>query len=185
MGASVIGFVPGGDIAKGIAKGTTKATTKGATKIASEDVQEIGKVAKASTAAAADTASTAQKAVKGVHTTPRGPPGVGATVDSARSARDAAGRLSDGRPDRSSAAYVGIIRDGEVAVGRAGPGIHAEVAADAKPPGATMTEVMGWRRNFTNGQLEWTQIPICSSCQTRFPEDRFVPGTKRANGGGS
>jgi len=70
----VIGFVPGGDIAKGIAKGATKATAKGATKIASEAVQEIGKVAKASTAAAADTASTAQKAVKGVHATPRGPP---------------------------------------------------------------------------------------------------------------
>ena len=74
LGASVIGFVPGGDIAKSIAKGATKATTKGAAKVASEAVQEIGKVAKGSTAAAADAASGAQKAVKGAQVSPRGPP---------------------------------------------------------------------------------------------------------------
>ncbi|WP_437753783.1 RHS repeat domain-containing protein [Sorangium sp. So ce1389] len=109
----------------------------------------------------------------------------GGAIDKARAARDATGRLPDGRPDRSSAAYVGIAHDGEVAVGRSGPGVHAEVAADAKLPGGTMTEVMGWRRNPATGQLEWTQIPICSQCQTRFPPERFVPGTVRAPTGGS
>jgi hypothetical protein len=77
LGASIIGFVPGGDIAKGIAKGVTKATTKGAAKVASEAVQEVAKVAKASTAKAADTVSNAQRAVKGPHATPRGPPVTG------------------------------------------------------------------------------------------------------------
>lgn len=38
MGAVVIGFVPGGDIAKGIAKGATKATAKVATKVHLESV---------------------------------------------------------------------------------------------------------------------------------------------------
>ncbi|WP_437316413.1 SpvB/TcaC N-terminal domain-containing protein [Sorangium sp. So ce385] len=109
----------------------------------------------------------------------------GGAIDKARAARDAAGRLPDGRPDRSSAAYVGIARDGETAVGRSGPGVHAEVEADAKLPGGTMTEVMGWRRNVATGQLEWAQIPICANCQTRFPPERFVPGTVRAPTGGS
>ena len=74
LGASVIGFVPGGDIAKSVAKGITKGTTKGAAKVASEAVQEAAKVARGSTIAAADTVSNAQKAVKGVQATPRGPP---------------------------------------------------------------------------------------------------------------
>lgn len=106
---------------------------------------------------------------------PRGPRLIG----EARAARDAAGLLLNGRPNRSSAAYVGIVRDGEVAVGRSGPGIHAEVAADAQLPGGTMTEVMGWRRNRVTDQLEWRQIPICTNCQTLFPPERFVPGTLR------
>jgi hypothetical protein len=52
MGASIIGFVPGGDIAKGIAKGITKSTAKATAKIGTEVVQEVAKVAKASTAKA-------------------------------------------------------------------------------------------------------------------------------------
>jgi len=46
LGASIIGFVPGGDIAKG--------TTKGATKIAAEAAQEVANLARASTAKVAD-----------------------------------------------------------------------------------------------------------------------------------
>jgi hypothetical protein len=54
MGAAVIGFVPGGDIAKGIAKSATKATTKVATHVATELVDDAAKVLRGSTATAAD-----------------------------------------------------------------------------------------------------------------------------------
>jgi hypothetical protein len=37
--------------------------------------------------------------------------------------------------------------------------LHQVMAADGQLPGGTMTEVMGWRRNPSSGQLEWTQIP--------------------------
>ena len=98
LGASVIGFVPGGDIAKSVAKGITKGTTKGAAKVASEAVQEAAKVAKGSTVAAADTVSNAQKAVKGVQATPRGPPG--SVMDSTNGA---AGGQRAGKPHTQAA----------------------------------------------------------------------------------
>jgi hypothetical protein len=50
LGMTVVGFVPGGDIAKGVSKGTAKATAK----IGNELVQEVAKVAKASTAKVVD-----------------------------------------------------------------------------------------------------------------------------------
>jgi RHS repeat-associated protein len=108
-----------------------------------------------------------------------------AGIDRARAARDAAGRRPDGKPDRTSAAYVGITRDGKVEVGRSGPRLHAEVDAEAKLPGGTMTEVNGWRRNQSTGQLEWTEIPVCVPCQQKFPPERFVPGTLRDPPGGT
>ena len=75
LGASIIGFVPGGDIAKGIAKGVTKGATKGATKIAAEPVQEVANLAKASTAKVADVLPNGQRgAIKARQATPRGPP---------------------------------------------------------------------------------------------------------------
>jgi RHS repeat-associated protein len=100
-------------------------------------------------------------------------------VARARGARDTAGRRPDGRPDRSSAVYVGTARGSEVAVGRSGPGRHAEVHADQQLPGGTMTEPMGWRRSHETGELEWTEIPVCPSCQDQFPPERFVRGTRR------
>ena len=54
LGAAIVGFVPGGDIAKGIAKSATKATAKGSAKIGTDLVQEVAKVAKASTAKVVD-----------------------------------------------------------------------------------------------------------------------------------
>ncbi|HRI67383.1 MAG TPA: RHS repeat-associated core domain-containing protein [Polyangium sp.] len=74
LGASIIGFVPGGDIAKGIAKGATKAATRAAVKASVELVDDAAKVLKGSTAAAADGLSSAQKTAGKVHA-PRGPPG--------------------------------------------------------------------------------------------------------------
>jgi len=73
MGAAVIGFVPGGDIAKGIAKSATKATTKVATHVATELVDDAAKVLRGSTATAADGLSGAQKTLGKVNA-PRGPP---------------------------------------------------------------------------------------------------------------
>jgi hypothetical protein len=73
MGVAVIGFVPGGDIAKGIAKGATKATTKAATKVGLELVDDAAKVLKGSTATAADGLNGAQKTLGKVNA-PRGPP---------------------------------------------------------------------------------------------------------------
>jgi hypothetical protein len=73
MGASIIGFVPGGDIAKGIAKGVTKATTKAATKVGVELVDDAAKVLKGSTATAADGLTSAQKTAGKVNA-PTGPP---------------------------------------------------------------------------------------------------------------
>ena len=72
-----MGFVPGGDIAKGIAKGATKsakAATKAATKVGAELVDDATKVLQKSTATAADGLSGAQKGAAHVHA-PRGPPG--------------------------------------------------------------------------------------------------------------
>jgi hypothetical protein len=75
MGASIIGFVHGGDIAKGIAKGITKSTAKATAKIGTEVVQEVAKVAKASTAKAVDSVSDLQRgAAKARKGSPRGPP---------------------------------------------------------------------------------------------------------------
>ncbi len=74
LGASVIGFVPGGDIAKGIAKGVTKASTKAATKVGVELVDDAAKIVKGSTATAADGLTSAQKTAGKVNA-PRGPPG--------------------------------------------------------------------------------------------------------------
>jgi len=65
LGASVVGFVPGGDIAKAAVKGATKAGAKAA--------DNVGKVVKGSTAAAADGLSGAQKGAGKVNA-PRGPP---------------------------------------------------------------------------------------------------------------
>ncbi len=73
LGASVIGFVPGGDIAKGIAKGVTKASTKAATKVGVELVDDAAKIVKGSTATAADGLTSAQKTAGKVNA-PRGPP---------------------------------------------------------------------------------------------------------------
>ena len=73
LGASIVGFVPGGDIAKGIAKGVTKGATKTATKIGAEVADDVAKVIKGSTATAADGLSGAQKGAAHVHA-PRGPP---------------------------------------------------------------------------------------------------------------
>jgi RHS repeat-associated protein len=73
LGASVIGFVPGGDIAKGIAKGVTKATTKTAAKVGVELMDDAAKVLKGSTATAADGLTSAQKTAGKVNA-PRGPP---------------------------------------------------------------------------------------------------------------
>jgi RHS repeat-associated protein len=73
MGAAVIGFVPGGDIAKGIAKSATKATTKAATRVGVELVDDAAKVLKGSTATAADGLTSAQKTAGKVNA-PRGPP---------------------------------------------------------------------------------------------------------------
>ena len=59
--ASIIGFVPGGDIAKGIAKTATKAATRAAVKASVELVDDAAKVLKGSTAAAADGLSSVRK----------------------------------------------------------------------------------------------------------------------------
>jgi len=72
LGASVVGFVPGGDIAKAAVKGATKAT-KVAAKAGAKAADNVGKVVKGSTAAAADGLSGAQKGAGKVNA-PRGPP---------------------------------------------------------------------------------------------------------------
>jgi hypothetical protein len=74
LGASIIGFVPGGDIAKGIARSAQKAMAKTAVKVGAELADDAAKVIKGSTAAAADGLSSAQKTAGNVHA-PRGPPG--------------------------------------------------------------------------------------------------------------
>jgi len=51
LGASIVGFVPGGDIAKAAVKGATKAV-KGAAKAGAKAADDVGKVVKGSTAAA-------------------------------------------------------------------------------------------------------------------------------------
>ena len=82
LGASVVGFVPGGDIAKAAVKGATKAT-KVAAKAGAKAADNVGKVVKGSTAAAADGLSGAQKGAGKVNA-PRGPPSSGdanATTD--------------------------------------------------------------------------------------------------------
>jgi len=60
LGASLVGFVPGGDIAKAAVKSATKAT-KAAAKAGAKAADDVGKVVKGSTAAAADGLSGAQR----------------------------------------------------------------------------------------------------------------------------
>ncbi len=74
LGASIVGFVPGGDIAKGIAKGITKGAAKASAKIGADLAQEVVKVAKASTAKVVDdVAGLRQGAAKARKGSPRGP----------------------------------------------------------------------------------------------------------------
>jgi hypothetical protein len=61
LGAAVIGFAPGGDIAKGIAKSASKAMARTAVKASVELADDAARVLKGSTAAAADGLSSAQK----------------------------------------------------------------------------------------------------------------------------
>ena len=105
-------------------------------------------------------------------------------LTAARQARDAAGLKPDGTPDRSSAAYIGVTRDGEVVAGASRPGgIHAEDSAQAQLPGGRMTEAMGWRRNPATGEVEWTEIPICHKCQGNYPPELFPPDVQADPGG--
>ncbi len=87
LGASIVGFLPGGDIAKGVAKGATTAT-KAVAKVGAEVVDDVAKIAKGGTAAAADGLSAAEKAAGKVHA-PRGPPSANPRT-ATRAQRDAA-----------------------------------------------------------------------------------------------
>jgi len=60
LGASLVGFVPGGDIAKAAVKSATKAT-KAAAKAGADVVDNVGNVVKGSAAATADGLSGAQR----------------------------------------------------------------------------------------------------------------------------
>lgn len=110
--------------------------------------------------------------------------GAGDDMARAEAARDAAGLRPNGTPNRDSAAYVGVARDGEVAgVGSRPGGLHAEDAAQGQMPGGQMTQPMGWRRNPGTGQVEWTPIEVCAKCQGNYPPDLFPPDVTAVEGG--
>ncbi len=109
-----------------------------------------------------------------------------ARLTAAEAARDALGR----ELGRSHSAYsAGIDKYGNITTGHSQPapgggGMCAEDAvAGGTGPGGLFTKAMGWRRNPATGQLEWTEIPVCTRCQGKYSPGQFPPGTKADPGG--
>ena len=89
-------------------------------------------------------------------------------------ARDAAGAAAEARPGQPPAAFVGIQKDGDIAVGVSQRGgIHAEDSAESQLSGGQFTKVYGWRGSASNNQRVWTEIPVCVNCQAKFERSRF------------
>ncbi len=99
----------------------------------------------------------------------------------AEAARDAAGAAGY----RNYATYSGGSKDGTVVVGRsrnpqgcAEDDIARQLGSDAQ-----MTKAFGWRRSNKSGEVEWTEIPVCFSCQTKYQPFQFPKDVKAAPGG--
>ena len=46
-----------------------------------------------------------------------------------------------------------------------------------------MTGAKGWRRNKETGELEYTDIPVCPRCQSKYDKRQFPDDVKFDPGG--
>jgi hypothetical protein len=86
---------------------------------------------------------------------------------------------------RKHATYAGGHKDGKVVVGCSSnpTGCAEDDIARQLGSDANMTGAKGWRRNYETGQLEWTDIPVCTKCQTKYNRSQFPSDVKYDAGG--
>jgi hypothetical protein len=96
-------------------------------------------------------------------------------------ARDAAG-IAYGR---RYATYVGGYKDGKVVVGRSSnpEGCAEDDVARLLGSDADMTKAFGWRKNKITDKIEWTELPVCMRCQSKYQSFQFPRDVKAEPGG--
>ncbi len=99
----------------------------------------------------------------------------------AEAARDAAGKALG----RDHATYAGGYEDGKVVYGCSSNPIGCTEDDIARQLGsdAQMTKAFGWRRNPATGNVEWTEIPVCTRCQGKYSPSQFPSDVKAVPGG--
>jgi RHS repeat-associated protein len=100
----------------------------------------------------------------------------------AAAARDAAGL----EYARKFATYVGGYKAGEIVVGMSSKVRRMcgeDIVVEKLGRDASMTKAYGWRRNPETGLLEWTEIPVCYSCQLKYKPSQFPSNVKAEPGG--
>ena len=100
-----------------------------------------------------------------------------------RSAEEARDAMANERK-RKHATYAGGEKDGKTVAGCSGGGKCAEDdIADQLGSDANMTGAKGWRRNKETGELEYTDIPVCPRCQSKYDKRQFPDDVKFDPGG--
>ncbi|MEF3075414.1 hypothetical protein V2P20_10275 [Methylobacter sp. Wu1] len=86
---------------------------------------------------------------------------------------------------RKHATYAGGHKDGKVVVGCSSnpAGCAENDIARQLGSDANMTGAKGWRRSYETGQLEWTDIPVCTRCQSKYSRGQFPSDIKYDAGG--
>jgi RHS repeat-associated protein len=86
---------------------------------------------------------------------------------------------------RKHATYAGGHKDGKVVsgcssnpAGCAEDDIARQLGSDAQ-----MTGAKGYRRNGATGEVEYTDIPVCTSCQSKYSRSQFPANVKYDSGG--
>jgi hypothetical protein len=99
----------------------------------------------------------------------------------AEAARDALGQ----QLKRKHATYTAGVKDGQIATGRSkNPvGCAEDDVARQLGPDVQYTKAMGWRRNPLTKELEWTEIEVCTTCQSKYNKSQFPPDVGAAKGG--
>lgn len=76
-------------------------------------------------------------------------------------------------------------KDGEVVAGcsKNPSGCAEDDIARQLGSDAQMTGAKGWRRNKESGELEWSDIPVCTNCQSKYGREQFPDDVKFDPGG--
>ncbi len=94
----------------------------------------------------------------------------------AEAARDALGAAKR----RRHGTYTGGYKDGRTAAGCSSnpTGCGEDDVARKLGSDAQFTKSYGWRRNPATGEVEWTEIPVCTRCQGKYDPSQFPDDVK-------